>query len=282
MKCFFISDLHGKVDRYEKFFSKVSELLPEIILIGGDILPNFNSYVNIEYEDFILDYLIPKFQELKSELEKQYPKVFIILGNDDPKIEENKIIGGQKLGVWEYLHNKKVVYNNYTFYGYANVPPTPFLLKDWERYDVSRYVDPGCVHPTSGRRSVDESEDIEYATISKDLNLLTGDDNLEKAIFLFHSPPYKSNLDRADLDDVVIDHVSPDVHVGSIAIQRFIQSKQPLLTLHGHVHESSRITGSWKDKSDNTFMYSAAYEFPDLAIIQFDLEHLEKAERLIL
>jgi len=282
MKCFFVSDLHGKIDRYEKLFQKVKEYLPDILFIGGDLLPNFNMYKKSVYDDFISDFLIPQFQNLQSEIKEKYPKVFIILGNDDPKLEESKIIQAQKLGLWEYIHNKKVQLNEFTIYGYANIPPTPFLLKDWERYDVSRYVDPGCVHPTEGKRSVIETEDIEYTTISKDLSELTGNDNLTKAIFLFHSPPYKTNLDRAALDDVLIDHVTPDVHVGSIAIQRFIEQKQPLLTLHGHIHESSRITGSWKDKSGKTLMFSAAYEFPDLALVCFDLEHLEEAIRLII
>ena len=282
MKCFFVSDLHGRIDRYEKLFQKVKEYLPDILFIGGDLLPNFNMYKKSVYDDFISDFLIPQFQNLQSEIKEKYPKVFIILGNDDPKLEESKIIQAQKLGLWEYIHNKKVQLNEFTIYGYANIPPTPFLLKDWERYDVSRYVDPGCVHPTEGKRSVIETEDIEYTTISKDLSELTGNDNLTKAIFLFHSPPYKTNLDRAALDDVLIDHVTPDLHVGSIAIQRFIEQKQPLLTLHGHIHESSRITGSWKDKSGKTLMFSAAYEFPDLALVCFDLEHLEEAIRLII
>lgn len=281
MNCLFVTDLHGKIDRYDKLIDKIKEILPDIVFIGGDILSNFNPYLTDEYDDFILDYLIPLFQNLKSNITKKYPKIFIILGNDDPKIEENKILKGQECGLWEYIHNRKVIFNNYIFYGYANIPPTPFLLKDWERYDVSRYVDPGCIHPTEGKRSIDENEDIEYATIHKDITQLVGDDILENAVFLFHSPPYKTNLDRADLDDVIIDHVLPDVHVGSIAIQRFIKEKQPLLTLHGHIHESSRITGSWKDKIDRTFMFSAAYELPKLAIVIFDLNRLDKAKRIL-
>ncbi|HKK60435.1 MAG TPA: metallophosphoesterase [Salinivirga sp.] len=281
MKCFFVSDLHGKIDRYEKLIERIKIERPALLFVGGDILPNFNSLIKNEYDDFILDYLIPKFKELKIELKKYYPKMYIIFGNDDPKEEEEKLLKGEKFGIWEYLHNKKTVFNGYAFYGYANVPPTPFLLKDWERYDVSRYVDPGCVGPTEGARSVNETEDIKFATIAKDLALLVGEDKLDKAVFLFHSPPYKSNLDRAALDDVFIDHVPADVHVGSIAIQRFIKEKQPLLTLHGHIHESSRITGSWKDEIDKTLMFSAAIEPPELAIVVFDLEHLDLAARLI-
>lgn len=282
MKCFFVSDLHGKIDSYEKLFYQIKIDLPDILFIGGDILPNFHAIISSDYDDFILDYLIPKFQNLKSQLKEKYPKNFIILGNDDPKIEENKLIQEQNRCLWKYIHNKKTEFSNYVIYGYANIPPTPFLLKDWERYDVSRYVDPGCIHPTEGKRTIEEKKDIEYATIYNDLQVLTGDDNLEKSVFLFHSPPYKTKLDRADLDGQVIDHVPLDVHVGSIAIQRFIEERQPLLTLHGHIHESSRITGNWKDKCNNTFMFSAAYEFPKLAIVKFDLDNLDNAERLIL
>ena len=50
------------------------------------------------------------------------------------------------------------------------MPPTPFLLKDWERYDVSRFVDPGCVSPEEGRRSDDRSaHDVRWTTIRDDL-----------------------------------------------------------------------------------------------------------------
>lgn len=282
MKCFFVSDLHGKVDRYEKLIKHIKAVRPKAMFIGGDILPNLSSFIQAEYDDFIVDYLIPAFKELKKELKDQYPKVFMILGNDDPKVEEEKILKGQQDDLWDYLHNKKTDFNGYTFYGYANIPPTPFLLKDWERYDVSQYVDPGCVHPTEGMRSFEEKDDIKFATIAKDLKVLAGEDNLERSIFLFHSPPYKTKLDRAALDDVMIDHVPADVHVGSIAIQRFIEEKQPLLTLHGHIHESSRITGSWKDKIGETILFSAAIEPPELAIVVFDLEQLESAERLVI
>lgn len=282
MNCFFVSDLHGRIDRYEKLFRQIKVDLPDVLFIGGDILPGFNTLTNIEYDDFIIDYLITAFQNLKTELKERYPDVYIILGNDDPKIEEQKIICGQNSCLWQYIHNRKVELNDYVIYGYSNIPPTPFLLKDWERYDVSRFVDPGCVHPTEGKRTVEEKVDIEYSTIYDDLQALAGNDYLKNAVFLFHSPPYKTKLDRAALDGQFIDYVPLDVHVGSIAIQRFINERQPLLSLHGHIHESSRITGSWADKSDSTYMFSAAFEFPDLAIIKFDLNKLDKAERLIL
>lgn len=282
MECFFVSDLHGIMSRYKKLFKQIKEEKPGALFIGGDIFPNFFAVSNKGYEDFTLDFLIPSFKKLKTELQDDYPQVFLILGNDDPKVEEPKILEGQELGLWNYIHEKKVELGQYSVFGYSNVPPTPFLFKDWERYDVSRFVDPGCVHPNEGSRSVDPGTDIEFTTIAKELEILINDQDLSKSIFLFHSPPYKTNLDRAALDGKTFEYVPLDVHVGSIAIQRFIEERQPMLTLHGHIHESSRITGHWKEQKGNTWMYSAAYEFPGLAIVKFDPGKLEDATRMVL
>ncbi len=103
-----------------------------------------------------------------------------------------------------------------------------------------------------------------------------------RAVMLFHTPPYDTNLDRAATDGMMVDHVPLDLHVGSIAVQRFIEKRQPLLTLHGHIHESARLTGSWRDRIGGTHMFSAAHDGPELCVVRFDLEHLESAERTLL
>ena len=214
-----------------------------------------------------------------------YPTVFLILGNDDGRGCEIKVLDGEKAGLWVYIHNKNVIFNGFNVFGYSYVPPTPFLLKDWERYDVSRYVDPGCISPEEGWRTVKTSE-IEYkskhATIKVDLDELAGEGVMDKAIFLFHSPPYQTKLDRADLDGRVVDGVQVDVHVGSIAIRRFIEERQPLLTLHGHVHESARISGAWKEGIGRTTCLSAAHGGPELALVEFDLAEPQGAIRQLI
>ncbi len=86
-------------------------------------------------------------------------------------------------------------------------------------------------------------------------------------------------MDRAALDGKKFNHVPLDLHVGSIAIQRFIEKKQPYLTLHGHIHESTRLTGNWQEKIGNTFCFNAATELPDLAIVSFPLASPESAKR---
>lgn len=281
--CFFVSDLHGRIERYNKLFSVIEREHPDFLFLGGDLTPSglFSlTKRGVKHDDFIKDFLIPGFSKLRKKLEQNYPRIFLILGNDDSKLDEKVILDAAQYGIWDYLHNRKVTSNGFNFYGYSFVPPTPFRLKDWEKYDVSRYVDPGCVSPEEGAHSVPVAEnELKYSTIQKDLEQLTGNDDLSKAVFLFHTPPYKTKLDRAALDNKMVDYVPLDVHVGSIAVKRFIEDRKPFITLHGHVHESARLTGSWNDKIGITNCFSAAHDGPELALVRFNLEAPSTATR---
>jgi uncharacterized protein len=276
---FFVSDLHGDKDRYADLVGMARREAPAALFIGGDITPHFARQTSPE--NFLTDFLLPEFRRLRDDMKDRYPAVFIILGNDDMRREEEHLFRGDAEGLWQYVHNRKVPLGDFTVYGYACVPPTPFRLKDWERYDVSRYVDPGCIPPTEGTRTVDTGEDIEYCTIQKDLETLTGKDDLSHSIVLFHSPPYQTTLDRAALDGIMVEHVPLDVNVGSIAIKRFIEEKNPMITLHGHVHESARITGSWSEKIGETWAFNASTDHKGLCLIKIPIDNPAKAERVL-
>jgi Icc-related predicted phosphoesterase len=271
---FFVSDLHGRTALYQKLFSVITQDLPKAVFLGGDLLPSGSLHFadkNTLQNDFTDDFLAPELLKLKRTLKSDFPHFFMILGNDDARAEEAAILRHERENLWNYMHDRKLDFMNYRIYGYSCVPPTPFILKDWERYDVSHFVDPGASAPEEGRLTVAASQkEIHDHTIQDDLENLSAGDSLEQAIFLFHAPPYQTRLDRAALDNRFVDHVPLDVHVGSIAIQRFIQKRQPLVTLHGHVHESARLTGSWQEKIGRTFAFSAAHDGPELAIICFD------------
>jgi len=277
--CFFVSDLHGNPDRFKKLFKIIAEEKPSGVFIGGDILPSGLYSFTSEHElpeDFINDFIAINLVQLKEKLQENYPDIFLIMGNDDAKIYEPLLETIDVQGLIQYVHNKKVEFGKFMVYGYANVPPTPFRLKDWERYDVSRYIDPGCVPPEDGSFTVEVNKKrIPFLTIKKDLEELTKNDDLSKSIFLFHTPPYKTKLDRAGLDGKFFEHVPLDVHVGSIAVERFIKDRQPMITLHGHIHESTSITGEWKEKIGNTLAMNAAHNGPELSLIRFDPEDLE-------
>lgn len=278
--CLFATDLHGKNERYEKLFRLIREELPQLVLLGGDLLPHgLHRSVAGNYTE---DYLAAALQEIRAEMGRDYPEILVILGNDDPRSEEEVFIRMEQEGIWHYIHNRRYPYNGYTIYGYALVPPTPFRYKDWERYDVSRYVDPGCISPEEGIRTVDVDVDISMLTIRQDLEILAGEDNMERAIFLFHSPPYKTLLDRAALDGKMIDYVPLDVNVGSVAIKEFIEHKQPWITMHGHIHESTRITGHWMQQLDRTTSFNGAWDGPELSVIDFEMDKPWDARRRLL
>lgn len=65
-----------------------------------------------------------------------------------------------------------------------------------------------------------------------------------KAVFNLHVPPYDSTLDTAaELDEnlgvVMLGSEPKMIPVGSTAVRELIERYQPLLSLHGHVHESA-------------------------------------------
>ncbi|HET6347923.1 MAG TPA: metallophosphoesterase [Candidatus Krumholzibacteria bacterium] len=277
----FAADIHGRVDHYRKLFTAIETGRPRAVFLGGDLLAH--AHLSGGGGEFIREFLGSHLAALRARLGESYPRIFVILGNDDPAQEEAACTELAARHLWDYVHLRRTEFEGHAIYGYAFVPPTPFGLKDWERYDVSRYVPPGCVSPEAGHHSVAvDAHVVKYATIQDDLARLAGDDAMERAVLLVHSPPHETALDRAALDGRMIDGVPMDVHVGSIAVRRFIETRQPLLTLHGHVHESARLTGSWRDRIGRTHMFSAAHDGPELALVGFDLDDLEGATRRLL
>ena len=281
--CFFSSDLHGEASRYEKLYEAIRRERPAAVFLGGDLFPPgklaLSSSVSAARE-FTLEVLTGGFRNLKQQMGEAYPRVFIILGNDDPRLLEAEILAGESMGLWEYIHNHRAAWKEFSIFGYGFVPPTPFLLKDWERYDVSRFLDPGCISPEEGWRTVPIQEsELKQATIQLDLERLVDKYDLTKAIFLFHTPPYRTPLDRAALDGQKVEGVLVDVHVGSIAVKQFIDSRQPMVSLHGHIHESARLTGSWSCQIGRTFAFSAAHDGPELALVRFDPTKPNQATR---
>jgi Icc-related predicted phosphoesterase len=281
--CWFVSDLHGHRERYRKLFEAISQDPPTAVFLGGDLFPSLLPHLKDAdsfYDDFAQEILVGGFRQIQRGSPSAYPRVFLILGNDDARIAEDAILQAANEGIWEYIHNRKAQLGPYTIFGYACVPPTPFRLKDWERYDVSRYLEPGCLGPEEGWHTVPYNErELTRLTIRNDLEQLTGNNDLSDAVILFHAPPYGTRLDRAALDGKMVDYAPLDVHVGSVAVRRFIEARQPLVTLHGHIHESARLAGSWKEHLGRTCAFSAAHDGPELAIVRFELERPEAAMR---
>jgi Icc-related predicted phosphoesterase len=279
----FAADLHGRVPRYRALCEQIRRHRPEAVLLGGDLLPHAldRTWAGGEtVDDFVSGWLAPAFAAFATDLRPQRPEVLLIPGNDDRASFEDDFLRGEERGLWRWIHGRIVEIGGRPVLGYGCVPPTPFGLKDWERYDVSHAVDPGCVAPDEGVHSpCVELETLRYATIVSELEEIVVGRELEDAICLFHSPPYQTCLDRAGLDGRSIDHVPLDVHVGSIAIRRFLELYQPAVALSGHVHEAARLTGSWRQRLGETWCMGAAHDGRELCLVSFDPDRPGDATR---
>jgi uncharacterized protein len=90
-------------------------------------------------------------------------------------------------------------------------------------------------------------------------------EDTDRAIFNFHCPPYGTQIDDApELNpDMTPKMISGNIHmipVGSTAVRDAIQKFQPMLGLHGHIHESRGVSLLGRTKCFNPGSeYSSGY-----------------------
>ena len=280
-RCLFVSDLHGRPDRYEKLLAAVEAERPGAVFLGGDLLPL--GALSPSGGDFLLEWLAPRLEALRSRLGPEYPRVLAVFGNDDPRAEEESLAELERRCLLEHAHGRRIALGPHPVYGYACVPPTPFALKDWERYDVSRFVDPGCVSPEEGYRSVAVPEgDTKWGTIAGDLEALVGvADVSARSSSSTRRPTGRPSTARRSTGSPWTTSRSTCTSAASRS-GGSSRRASPCVTLHGHVHESARLTGSWQDRIGRTVCLSAAHDGPELALVRFDLDRPEEATRELL
>jgi Icc-related predicted phosphoesterase len=108
------------------------------------------------------------------------------------------------------------------------------------RFDGLQMLSSGWANPTPWDSPREKSEDELLKTFEE----LAGElDTDLPAIFNLHIPPYDSTLDMApelteDLQVVSKGGEISMMPVGSRAVRQFIEEHRPILSLHGHIHES--------------------------------------------
>jgi len=99
----------------------------------------------------------------------------------------------------------------------------------------------GNSNMTPWRCPRDITEEELFQKIDK---LVVESKNIEKSIFNIHVPPYNTGIDSApELDENLRPKLEPGGEVkmmpaGSTAVREEVLKHQPLLGLHGHIHES--------------------------------------------
>ena len=247
MKAIFVTDLHGNKLLYDKLFDTAIREEVDAIIFGGDLCPHFSDIkVGIPMQRKFLITLMEKISKLDKE-------VFIIMGNDDFRINMDVLYEAEDEGLVKVIHKKEHKIGKHIIIGYSFVNETPFLLKDWEKLDT-KYSSPK-------NRAEILTVPKENGTIEDDLKQFN-----KEGIYVFHAPPYNTNLDIIETGE----------HVGSKAIKKFIERVQPILTLHGHIHESVRC-GFWNQKINKTIAINpgSSYPQPRLNYVMLNLANLE-------
>ena len=112
---------------------------------------------------------------------------------------------------------------------------------------VEGEIAPGMEMLSTGYTNVtpwDTHREYSEEQIAEHLGAMTAKlSNPETAIFNIHVPPYNSRLDTApllgqDLKVKTAAGAAMTAPVGSTSVRKAIEDVQPLLSLHGHIHES--------------------------------------------
>ena len=269
MKIIYTADLHGIESLYSKLFQLAVNWRADAIIIGGDLLPKHGTFwTSVEDQrDFIIRFMKPKLEEIHGELPGL--EVYAIMGNDDWLINMPYLEELQSCGLLRLLHNQKYrLGNRFELIGYANVPPTPFSIKDSERLDTADApMEPqhsaACISTVTGIRQIDAVTHFSsHNTLEEELAELPVPKSYEKTVYVMHAPPFQTNLD-------VLYDGRP---VGSRAIRQFIEKNQPYLTLHGHIHEAPSRSGSYRDKIGHTVCINPGQTTDELHAVMFKLE----------
>jgi Icc-related predicted phosphoesterase len=139
--------------------------------------------------------------------------LFVIAGNDDPWFVDELLEEAEHV---ELCDDRVVRVGEHEMLSCSYANPTPW----------------------NSPRELDE--DALYERINRLAGQLS---EPRRAIFNLHVPPYDSGLDTAteldaDLRPVYRGGQPVEIPVGSHAVRQIIEEYQPVLSLHGHIHES--------------------------------------------
>jgi uncharacterized protein len=241
---FFTSDLHGQGALYEQLVALVAIRRPAAVLIGGDLCPHAPGAEGIAYQRLFLQGTLVEFARRLREASSE-TELLLLMGNDDWAVNAD-CLESQDGRLWHYLHERVARVDGVAVAGLSWVPITPFGLKDWERWDDGREETPARLDGWVSRSGTLAPHRFDPSsrtpTISSALDSLAESTTPADTIFVLHSPPRDTRCDMT----------AAGQHVGSRAIRSFIERQGPPLVLGGHIHESPRVSTSYRDEIGRT------------------------------
>jgi Icc-related predicted phosphoesterase len=266
MLILFTSDLHGSTTLYGQLGDLIAAERPDVVLLGGDLLGDGPEPAPIAGQLIQLqDQLIPCIKDWQAD--RPGLQVGCLPGNHDWAVtatalthfevdETLRVLDLQK--PWE-LDGVRIV-------GFPFTPWTPHFVKDFERLDEDGDPTPAdggviSIRADQPPQAVTAREHFSRHPSIEDLFGRAG--HVESPwIFVCHAPPHATLLDR---------HAAVPEPIGSRAVRRFIEQRQPTVALHGHIHDSPDVTGHFYDQLGATLCINPGQRIDGpLAAVLFD------------
>ncbi len=280
LKIFYVTDLHGSDPTFRKFINSAKFYQVDHLIMGGDVTGKFLVPIidtgNGQYKATLQGAPVSlRGQEELTEFEKKVAKLgsyFTIISEAEyqrllANPEEVQKLHHQKaherLSAWISFANERLKGTKARCYLTGGNDDSSEIVDQLHR-EASEYVIPcedmvmpigedghtmvstGYSNPTPWNtpREMDEGQLAEL--ISKKLSSIT---DFTRVIFNFHVPPIDSQLDTCpELDTstspptvVTVGGEPVMFGAGSKAVRDAIETHQPMLGLHGHIHESRNV-----------------------------------------
>ena len=208
-----------------------------------------------------------------------------MLGNDDLLAVDDLF---EKIcGEFENVHNmagKKVCVGGYEFIGMNHILDHPFGCKDRVVMEA-HYVPQRQLSPVAGISNEYGYDRIynwmEYSRTELPhmcdiLKNLPEPEKLEHTVYVMHMPPAGLRLGQL---------LYQDLDIGSVDIYEFLKDKQPLLSLHGHIHEAPDTEkGNWINQIHHTVCIQTGQtelDDKDLVYAELDLQKQEYLRKIV-
>jgi Icc-related predicted phosphoesterase len=251
----YVTDLHGWSGGYERIAAIAQEEQITTVINGGDMLPHGRDLIAVQRR-FIERFLRPYLELLGAAGISYYG----MLGNDDCRaiLADWLDLARTSDRLHDLTEGWLPLADGLAICGCNYIPDPPFRLKDWSVLDTRDYRRPPQ-HPDPLVSRGDRLEligDVEAflkarPTLEELLDAIAAQTlDWERAVVVCHAPPKGTGLGN----------ISPETDVGSAAVRAWIERYQPLLTLHGHIHESPRITGIDTAKIGRTTVHQPGQE----------------------
>jgi len=269
LRILFTSDLHGRQAAYDELVRLARDFSPEIVILGGDLFPaGRHPAMLLESQKHFAAHAFKHF--LAGLRDAAAPRVFAVAGNYDlaaaflelKNLEDDHFTVFLSTGSESLGGGFRLVCSPF-------VPPTPFPPKDFERLDMpgdapTGQPSQGLLTWSGGVEIVEPASHFKSAkSIWEELPSLGGPEEDEKTIAVFHSPPHGTGLDR------LYDGSS----VGSRAVRKWIEKTKPLVSLHGHIHESPDASGRWAERIGATLAVNPGQNQSRVSAILLDTKN---------